>query len=301
MISAGYGFLAVLLPAAALFLWDRWRMRRLLRRLDQMLDEAIRGDFREEAFAEPLLSALETKLAHYLSASSVSAVHLREERDKIKSLIADISHQTKTPIANVLLYTQLLEEQELPEGAGSLTAELIRQTEKLQGLIEALLQSSRLESGLLVLHPTRGDLSAIGARAAGQYRSLAAEKGITILLELAPAPAVFDEKWTEEAVCNLLDNAVKYTPEGGSIHVAAELWEMYAKIDITDTGIGIPESSHAAIFRRFYREAAVHRIPGIGIGLYLTREIVTLQGGYLMVASALGKGSTFSVFLPRHF
>ena len=111
MISAGYGFLAVLLPAAALFLWDRWRMRRLLRRLDQMLDKAVRGDFREEAFDETLLSALETKLAHYLSASSVSAVHLREERDKIKSLIADISHQTKTPIANVLLYTQLLEEQ----------------------------------------------------------------------------------------------------------------------------------------------------------------------------------------------
>ena len=110
-----------------------------------------------------------------------------------------------------------------------------------------------------------------------------------------------DSRWTAEALFNLLDNAVKYTPEGGSIRVAAELWEMYAKIDITDTGIGIPESSHAAIFRRFYREAAVHRIPGIGIGLYLTREIITLQGGYLMVASAPGKGSTFSVFLPRHF
>ena len=99
MTRAGYGFLAVLLLAlAALFLWDRWRKRRLLRRLDRMLDEAIRGDFREEAFDETLLSAVETKLAHYLSASAISAVHLREERDKIKSLIADISHQTKTPI-----------------------------------------------------------------------------------------------------------------------------------------------------------------------------------------------------------
>ena len=94
-------------------------------------------------------------------------------------------------------------------------------------------------------------------------------------------------------------NAVKYTPEGGQIRVSVESWEMYVKIDIADTGIGISEQHQGAIFKRFYREDIVHDVDGIGIGLYLAREIVTLQGGYIRVTSEVGKGSTFSVFLFR--
>ena len=259
----------------------------------------MEGSFQEERFDEDIHSATESLLARYLSSSQSSLRSLEEQRDKLGRLLSDISHQTRTPMTNIRLYAQLLEEQELPEGAGSLTAELIRQTEKLQGLIEALLQSSRLESGLLVLHPTRGDLSAIGARAAGQYRSLAAEKGITILLELAPAPAVFDEKWTEEAVCNLLDNAVKYTPEGGCITVRSQSYELFSRIDIADTGPAIPEEEHAKIFGRFYRAPTAWKQEGVGIGLYLTRQILAGQGGYVKVGSAPGKGNTFSAFLPR--
>ena len=116
------------LALAALYLWHRWRMKRLLRSLDRMLDAAVRGDFQEEAFDESLRSAVETKLAHYLSASAVSAKNLQEERDKIKSLIAD---QTKTPIANVRLYAQLLEEQ-APEDCRAYTAALGEQARKLR-------------------------------------------------------------------------------------------------------------------------------------------------------------------------
>ena len=108
-----------------------------------------------------------------------------------------------------------------------------------------------------------------------------------------------DRKWTSEALFNILDNAVKYTPAGGQIHVSVEGWEMYVKIDIADTGIGISEQHQGTIFKRFYREDAVHDVDGIGIGLYLAREIVTLQGGYIWVVSEVGKGSTFSVFLLR--
>ena len=108
-----------------------------------------------------------------------------------------------------------------------------------------------------------------------------------------------DSKWTAEALFNLLDNAVKYTPAGGKISVSVEQWEMYVKLDVADTGKGIPESRQAAIFRRFYREEEVHDQPGVGIGLYLAREIVTRQGGYIKVASEVGRGSAFSVFLPR--
>lgn len=96
-----------------------------------------------------------------------------------------------------------------------------------------------------------------------------------------------------------LDNAVKYTPEGGNIHVTVQDWEMYLEIAVTDTGRGIPESVQATIFKRFYREEAVHDVDGIGIGLYLAREIITMQGGYITVESEEGKGSTFSTFLPK--
>lgn len=108
-----------------------------------------------------------------------------------------------------------------------------------------------------------------------------------------------DRKWTSEALFNILDNAVKYTPAGGQIRVSVEGLEMYVKINIADTGIGISEQHQGTIFKRFYREDAVHDVEGIGIGLYLAREIMTLQEGYIRVASEIGQGSTFSVFLLR--
>lgn len=107
-----------------------------------------------------------------------------------------------------------------------------------------------------------------------------------------------DSRWTSEALFNILDNAVKYTSAGGSIQVRVRDWEMYLRIDVTDTGRGIPEYSQGTIFKRFYRDEAVHDIDGVGIGLYLAREIITMQGGYITVESKVGEESTFSVFLP---
>ena len=96
----------------------------------------------------------------------------------------------------------------------------------------------------------------------------------------------------------LFEKAEKYTPVGGKITVIVEEWEMYVEIKVIDTGKGISESNQAAIFRRFYREEEVHEQPGVGIGLYLAREIVTQQGGYIKVVSEIGKGSAFSIMLP---
>jgi signal transduction histidine kinase len=296
---AGYGCLAVLLLAlAALFLWDRWRMRRLLRRLNRMLDEAARGDFREEAFDETQLSAVETKLAHYLSASSVSARNLQEERDKIETLIADISHQTKTPIANVLLYTQLLEEQ-APEDCRACTAALGGQARKLRSLIEALVKTSRLEAGVLVLRPRPGPLGPMLAEAAGQFAPRAAEKGLELRVEPTDAEAVFDPRWTAEAVCNLIDNAVKYTPSG-RVTVSARAYELFARIDVADTGPGVEEAELEKLFQRFYRGEASSGAEGVGVGLYLVRQIAQGQGGYVKAFSRPGRGTKFSLFLPRN-
>ena len=299
MTRAGYGCLAVLLLAlAALFFWDRRRMRRLLRRLDRMLDEAVRGDFREEAFDETQLSAVETKLAHYLSASAVSARNLQEERDKIKTLIADISHQTKTPIANVLLYTQLLEER-TPEDCRTYTAALGEQARKLQSLIESLVKTSRLEAGVLVLHPRPGPLGPMLEEAVGQFTPRAAEKGLELVLEPTGAEAVFDPKWTAEAVCNLIDNAIKYTP-AGRVAVSARAYELFARVDVEDTGPGIPEEELSRLFQRFYRGENAAGAEGVGVGLYLARQIAQGQGGYVKAFSRPGRGTKFSLFLPRN-
>ena len=290
---------AALLAALGFAAWSRWRTARIMKRMDDMLAAAMDGSFTEDAFAESRLSALECRLARYLAASAVSARNLQTQKDQISALISDISHQTRTPVANLLLYAQLLEEQPLsPRGLDCVRA-ISAQAEKLQVLIEALVKTSRLETGILALHPEQGDLAPLVERAAAQYGPQAAEKGIALTVEQAEGSAVFDPKWTEEALCNLLDNAVKYTPAGGAVTVSVQNYEMFSAIRVRDTGPGIPETEHARIFGRFYRAPGAWHDEGVGIGLYLTRQIAAGQGGYVKVQSSPGHGSTFALYLPR--
>lgn len=290
---------AAVLAAAVVVIWDRWRTRRLLKRLDTMLEKAITRGFTEEDYDESLLSAVESKLARYLASSTVSARNLQAEKDKIKTLIADVSHQTKTPLSNVLLYAQLLSEQPLPEENRACVMALEGQAVKLQSLIEALVKASRLESGVLALHPQPASLAPMLEEAVAQFAPKAAEKKITLTLASSEGDGVFDSKWTAEAVCNLLDNAVKYTPAGGTVTVQTHCYELFCRIDVSDTGPGIPEEEQAKVFQRFYRSPANHQAQGVGIGLYLARQIAEGQGGYIKVFSKPGKGAKFSLYLPR--
>ena len=302
-MTVEYGLLALavlaLLAAAGIALWTHLRSRRMLNTLDRMLDDAIRGDFQESLYDESRLSALETRMAHYLSSNTVSARNLAAEKDAIKTLIGDISHQTKTPIANLLLYAQLLEEQDLPPESRAYVSALEGQAEKLRFLIDALVKTSRLESGVLAMTPRRHGLQQMLEDAAAQAAPRAEAKGIALTVEPTDLSARFDPKWTTEALYNLVDNAVKYTPTGGSVTLRAVGYELFCRIDVTDTGPGIPEAEQAKIFQRFYRSPSVSGEEGVGIGLYLARQIAAGQGGYLKVTSRPGEGSTFSLFLPR--
>ena len=281
-----------------LVFWYRWRMNRTFNTMEHMLDAAMKGDFTDTMFDESRLSALETKFAHYFSASAISARNVQQEKDNIKKLVADISHQTKTPIANLLLYCELLQEEELPESAADNVNALYRQTERLRFLIDSLVKLSRLENGIISLSVKQQDLHPVLETVISQYMAKADQKGLSLLLEKTEAKAAFDAKWTAEALGNLLDNAIKYT-EHGSIHVSVKSYEMFVRIDVRDTGIGISESEQAQIFSRFYRSREVSEQQGVGIGLYLSREIISSEGGYMKVKSAPGMGSTFSVFLPE--
>lgn len=289
--------LLCLLAAAALVLWNFYRTNKIINHIKQMLDAAMEGTFTEDIFDESQLSALETQFAHYLSASAVSARNVSIEKDRIKTLIADISHQTKTPISNLLLDSELLMEEELPESAKDNVEALHAQSEKLRFLIDALVKLSRLENGIISLAPQRRDLQPMLQSVAEQFLANAETKGLFLRLTDTACHACFDPKWTAEALCNIVDNAIKYTERGG-ITISAVSYEMFTRIDIKDTGIGIPEEEQAKIFSRFYRSEQTQEQDGVGIGLYLAREIISGEGGYIKVMSSPGNGSVFSVFLP---
>lgn len=290
---------AALLLALAVVAYDRWRTACTMRRLDEMLNAAMNGTFSEKNFDESRLSSLESRLWRYLAASALSERNVREQKDQISALISDISHQTKTPVANLQLYAQLLAEQPLTAQGKDCADAISAQAEKLQTLIEALVKTSRLETGILALHPQLGEITPVVERAAAQYAPKAAEKGIALTIEPHSGSAVFDPKWTEEAVCNLLDNAVKYTPAGGAVTVEVKNYELFSAIRVSDTGPGISEGEQAKIFGRFYRAPGAYQAEGVGIGLYLTRQIAEKQGGYVKVESTPEKGSAFSLYIPR--
>ena len=279
--------------------WALWRARRTVRRLDRMLAAAIDGGFVEELYDETALSALEGRMARLLQGSAAANRALAQEQAAVKTLISDISHQARTPMANVLLYAALLEETGLTDAQRARLAPLRAQAEKLHFLLENLIRASRLETGLLQLAPAPGPVAPLLRQATGQAQAAARAKGVALTAAPCDAEACFDAKWTPEALYNLVDNAVKYTPPGGRVTVEAALTESFCRIDVADTGPGIPEAEQAAIFARFARGAAARETEGLGIGLYLARQIAAGQGGFLRVRSAPGRGSVFSLYLPR--
>lgn len=277
------------------------QLRRTYQQINKMLDEAIKGDFREKSYDESLLSKVSVKLKHFLEASLLSRKNLDQEKERVKALISDISHQTKTPITNILLYIQLLEEDEKLEPESRKSLELIKkQSEKLDFLVQALVKTSRLETGIITVNPSYGLLNTAALSALEEVSSKAEHKNIVINNRIeGEYYAHFDLKWTVEAIYNILDNAVKYTSKGGTITISMQNYEMFVRLDITDTGMGIPEEELNKIFIRFYRGRAVVEQEGVGIGLYLARKILMEEGGYIKVASKLKEGTTFSLFFLR--
>ncbi len=295
-----------------IIIFYRYHVLKTINKLDEMLEKAINGSFSETAYDESRLSALETKLNRYLSICTVSSKNLSEEKEKVKTLISDISHQTKTPLANILLYSQILlekaggvEAEVNTEPRGQLTQmeiECIRQictqSEKLDFLISALIKTSRLETGIISVKPELQDVNQLIETALKEILPKAEAKSINLNRSYYSGTACFDRKWTAEALFNILDNAVKYSPDGGSITISATAYELFYRIDIADNGIGIAEEELSKIFGRFYRSLEVNQDEGVGIGLYLAREIISAQGGYIKVKSRRGTGSVFSVYLP---
>ncbi len=226
---------------------------------------------------------------------------LAQEKEQIKTLISDISHQIKTPIAAANTFAQLLDDKELSDKERTEYITTLQSSlEKLTFLTNSLIKMSRLESGIISLKPEQNSLNDIVLQAVKTVYAKAKSKNIIITFDCEQTfEAILDFNWTAEAITNVLDNAVKdNAPDGGVVELRITEYPSYLRLDISDSGVGIPENEQAKIFGRFYRGKQSAGIDGVGIGLYLTRDIVNKQNGYIKVASD-ENGTTFSLFLRK--
>lgn len=295
--------LVLALAVAVLGLWLRLRRQRAdVEAYAEHIDRAL-GDLLAERSLDARIAATDDLWGHTnerllrLSQAQMRRTEaLQREQRSLQGLVADISHQTKTPLANIQLYLERLE-----HGAedASLVTKLGAQVEKLDFLLANMVKISRLETGAVriqkqqaLLADTLADaLSVIVPKADAKQIRLSVDYDETMTLN-------HDRRWTAEALANLLDNAVKYTSAGGSVGVRVVLQPVFVEIAVYDSGKGIARERQGTIFTRFYREPEVHDTEGAGLGLYLARMIVERQGGFIDVVSAPGVGSTFTINLP---
>ena len=301
-----WGFLGVLILFALLLLLDFLHNRYNDDLLEQitLLIEALVEQQERQIFSEAedtLTARLQHQLLKLRNILTAQNQMLAQEKEQIKTLISDISHQIKTPIAAANTFAELLSDGELSaEERTEYITTLQMSLGKLTFLTNSLIKMSRLESGIISLKPEKNSLNEIVLQAVKTVYAKAKEKGILITFECDQTfEAVLDFNWTAEAISNVIDNAVKYTPQGGFVRLQITEYPSFLRLDISDSGVGIPEEEQAKIFGRFYRGKQSVGTDGVGIGLYLTREIINKQNGYMKVSSD-ENGSTFSMFLKKN-
>ena len=228
---------------------------------------------------------------------------IENEKENVKSLVTDISHQLKTPLSNVELYNTLLAEEGISdeERLEFLETEGVA-IEKLKMLVDSLINISRLEADMISIDKKEENLKECIESAISSVKADAAKKNITIKNDIKEdCILAIDRKWTTEAIFNLLDNAVKYTAPNGKIRLSLDNGINYFALNIEDNGIGIDTDEYNDIFKRFYRSRnnIVQNEKGSGVGLYLVRKIMNLQDGNVMVSSEKGKGSTFTLYFSK--
>lgn len=239
---------------------------------------------------------------------AVGQRRLEAEKEGTKSLVTDISHQLKTPVAGLKACFEILAQEDLsPKEQEEFREQCRRQLEGLEAMAGALVNISRMETGMIQIKKEPADILETLISAINRVYLKAEEKQISIELEEGEEPPSFliphDVKWVCEAFINLLENAIKYSGSQTVISIRMAAYIHFLRIEISDQGIGIPKEEYHKIFKRFYRGAGteVGQAEGSGVGLYLTREIIGNHGGTVTVNSRCHgnrRGSTFVVQLP---
>lgn len=292
---------AVVCCLFALTVWAMWFFHEW-RKLENILDNFWREDYEgmiEEEVKETRESRLISQMRQILGRSLRQEKQAKEEKKQTMELLSDLSHQLKTPLANIVLDTELLESAKLEEEQRKeFLCHARVQANRMQWLIKSLLKASRLENGMIEFEADYSGIKQTLAKAVGAVYAQAAEKDIEIKVqEFEDISLYHNPKWTAEAIANLLENAVKYCEKGKVIEIGIIKMDIYCCITIKDYGMGIPESEYNNIFQRFYRGKWAESEEGTGLGLYLAQLILQSEKGYITVSSKLGWGSEFRVFL----
>ena len=276
------------------------RMEATYQEMLQKLDKAIGGEVQDLVYDESMDAAVAERLNRVIRITGMNQGKAERERDIIKTLISDITHQVRTPITNIMLYVGLLQEQDLDTASMRLVDKIQKQSDKLDFFMKELVKSSYTEQEMISIHPEMTSVEEILNTACQMVELAAMKKKIDIVQEEIEAVCFADKKWTTEALGNVLDNAVKYSPENSKVTVRGILYESFICIQVEDQGIGIKTEEQGMVFERFYRSKDVGSEPGFGIGLYLVREVLVKQGGYAKIKSEIGKGTTVQLYLSRY-
>ena len=295
--------LAALLVCAATIFLSRRHILKNYNAIDTTLDRILAKDknLRAEANYEDRLSKLVHKANRVMDMYISDATQNIREKEIIQGFISDMSHQMKTPLSSVSMYTDLLiEGNTTKEEQGEFLARVKAATDSLEWLMDSLIKMSRLEVGAIQLSPACQDIRPVISESIGNVFAAASRKNIEIVVaDFDDMPLLHDMRWTQEAITNILENAIKYTGIGGEIRISVETLATYTKIVITDNGVGIMKAEWPLIFKRFFRGSNAKAVGGAGLGLYLAALIMEKQGGYIMVDSVVGEYTAFSLFLQN--
>ena len=299
--------LGVVVAAAVLILLTFTAIEREVDGTLIQVDETIRAllDGRQEQYFSPnedtLLGKFQTEIAALYELLTAGKAREEAAREELERTISHLVHQLNTPITNIRLYSNFLLEEDLTAEERQRFAQHIQaQAEKVSFLGEGLAKLSRLETGVMRLKVEHQPILPMVLAAIDGASAKASAHGNTIVLtgdqQLA---ARFDPKWTQEALFNVLDNAVKYSDSHTPIAVEMIAYELFVRISVTDSGQALAAEEYAQVFQRFYRSEAVREQEGVGLGLYLAREILRSQGGYIKAESLHDGRVRFSLYLLK--
>ncbi|MCM1083867.1 MAG: HAMP domain-containing histidine kinase [Clostridium sp.] len=275
---------------------------RIIADLSDLLDVLMNLQ-EKNVFAEnedTLLSKLQTKVIKLVRILKRQNERSIWEKENIKSLVSDISHQLKTPLANLKIYTGLLEEGALDDAGRKACMDTLNKTvDKLVFLSESIIKISRLEGGIINLNLSYASLNETVLMAVKDIYEKAARKNVELIYkDEAKISILHDRNWTREVVFNLLDNGVKYAKKGGCIKLTVREYGMFAAVLVEDENGAISEEEQAKIFTRFYRGKNGINEEGLGLGLYLAREITIKQGGYMNLKTT-DRGNIFQLYISK--
>lgn len=296
------GVLFAACAAALLIAACMWRENKhMYQTIDRMLDELLDGEpITCSDLREGRLSALAGKTLQIQEKIELELDQTQREKEQVKSLISNMSHQLKTPLASACMYCELSEAETAPDRQRMFQAKLKKQLEKIDWILGSLFKMVRLEQGALDFDVQPAPLRRTLLDAVNAVYLKAEKKGIAVITEPFEDCCLYhNSKWTAEVFVNLLENAVKYTAPGGEIRIRVNRMELYTEVQVADSGMGIRPEELTEIFKRFYRSRDAGNTEGSGIGLYLARLILEKEKGYLTVRSDYGNGSCFSVFLQN--